>query len=315
MIERVLKPSDCRQLLYHLHPRNHHKWSPRFLCKIFQHALQIGSICSPKSLTFLWKKKEFSWTWALHRMTESETYAGWKGPPEVCGPTPAWSRSRAGWSASHLWEHWMPPEMEIPQLLWVPVSVYDNLMVKNYFPLYLGGISWGLTCAYWVLSCCCAPLRRDWLHLLCTFPAGDCRWQYHLPFTLLRLTKSESTSISLYILYSNPLNILMTLCWTCSRMPLPLLYGNPHSCTGRSVTDVSPQCWVEGKDHLCWPASNTQRAHWWLMVNLSTPDPFLQRCCRSSWLSACTAALHSLSWHLLWKVYFANEELRWYKVG
>lgn len=75
VMQLVHKPAGCRELLYHLHPRNHHRCSPRLFCKIFQPALRTGSTHSP-SLTFIWKTKENFSEHFMERQNQ-RIYARW----------------------------------------------------------------------------------------------------------------------------------------------------------------------------------------------------------------------------------------------
>lgn len=132
------------------------------------------------------------------------------------------------------------------------ISTYGDSQATcfNVWPLsQLKGVflcSDGITCTLICLLSC---------HLALPFIFSLCHWVFILTRSSLKLTFSRLTSPSSQALLIRQMLqsyiSFINLCWTCSSV-LCL------SCAGkvRTVQMCPHQCWVEGKNHLPWPAFN-----------------------------------------------------------
>lgn len=152
--------------------------------------------------------------------------------------------------------------------------------MKKIIALCLDGFScfsvWALCllCWLWALQ------RRVLLSLLylshLVFMHTD---KFPLSFLSSKVNNHISLSLSSY---TNPLITIMPLHWGCFDVPMSLLsQGTLHWL---STSDVSHQCWAEGKDHSSIPpaaqdaALGTVGTHCWLMSNLSKKSVVCPEC-------------------------------------
>lgn len=175
----------------------------------------------------------------------------------------------AGWSGPTSVRFWVAPEVETPQpqwaacnSVWPPSQWKKSSLVFKWIFLYF---------SLYLLPLVLSPilLRRVWLHLLYSPPTVR-----HL-YTSIRLSWAvpyTATSLSLsYERCSCPFIILVSLCWTCSTMSVPLLYWEIHpqnwrqmcltsaeqggKITSLSTVQLPQNCWLHRIRAFVWPIS------------------------------------------------------------
>ena len=138
-----------------------------------------------------------------------------------------------------------------------PDPVFDHQYNKKNSFVCSSAIS---ICAYCILSCHWASLRRVWLNLLYVLSSSGIYTliRFPLSFAFSRINSLSSLSISWYCWCSEASVMLVALCRTVASMSTPFLYSKPS--TGPSTPDVSHQCCTEGMDHPTRPAGNSPNA-------------------------------------------------------
>lgn len=71
------------------------------------------------------------------------------------------------------------------------VHCLNTLAVKEIFLIFDGNFACS-ACVCWFWLHHCAPLTREWLHLLSTLPSGSRRQQYDAPLSLLSAGRTNS---------------------------------------------------------------------------------------------------------------------------
>lgn len=98
---------------------------------------------------------------------------GWKGPLQVIWSNPLlgqWPSARASCSGLCPGRFWRSPRMQTPQPLWL-LQYLTTPMIKNCFIVFRLN-SMCPVCAHCLSPWHWAPVKRAWLQLLCTLPAG-----------------------------------------------------------------------------------------------------------------------------------------------
>lgn len=110
-----------------------------------------------------------------------------------------------------------------------------------------------------LLTCQWKLLRKIWLPLLHSLPAGICNsakttWSLSSPCWIL-----SALSFFLYKKSSGPLNIYMALSQTCSSKSVSLFPCAGEPKTGHSTPDITQQMLSNGKS---WLHTSTSKS-WW----------------------------------------------------
>lgn len=100
-------------------------------------------------------------------------------------------------------------------------NVFQNSL-QNMFSLYLTGISLGVTWVYHHLASKMS-LALFSLHHLIRYMKEAIRQP--LSLACLGQNKLSPFSLSLYVMCSSSVDILVALCWTCSRISVSFLHG------------------------------------------------------------------------------------------
>lgn len=154
-------------------------------------------------------------------------------------------------------------------------------------------VSWcseGTSCVSVCAHCHWAPLKRDSLHFLCTFPSVSLHTLIRSSRIFTRLNSPSSLSLL-------ECEMLQSLNHLCGPLLDSLHYVHPSFLLGRQKLDTAVQawphlCWADGRDHHSWPAGNTSAQAAQELVLLTAraylvdhrcstwylPGPFLQSC-------------------------------------